>query len=370
MKKIILAVFIISTILFSHCSKYKVNKLSPHTKFHLTIGNKKDDVKIINISDYFFETPSEYFIKNRTLFLIDSFNYRILKVDKKNNISSIFGEMFPENKLDKLNITASNSSELPFDSDLFKFVEPGQIYIDRNNSILVENILSSINEEHKYNAYSLILKFDENGKPLEIYGEYVSSENRIYPFKYLDHFSVDTHNNLFVFEKIDNNWIVFKFETPQKRLNQILTSSIIEKISKPNENDNLVIENIDHNSTGDFLIAGINFYNKDYKFSKTVFYRINFSGTFSQLFTIKDEDYNFFLVNNSDIIYLWKTVEQDNGEEKIILALINLRGEIIEKEKIELKRDGNKWFNIKIEKDDTISGIQIKNKELNIVSWE
>lgn len=368
MKRIII-LSIALLFLYSACARFKIKKLSPHIEFSIPIGEKIDNVKVIQSSDYFFEIPSEYFVKEKFLYLVDIFNFRVLKFNKKNQIILNFGEKYNDKEVNEFNLFSTNFNGIPFGQNLFKFVEPGQICVDNRNNILVENILISVTEEHKYNAFSIILKFDQNGKPMEIYGKRITSEGNIYPFEEMDHFSVDLNNNLFVFEKKDKIWKVYKFSKPDKLLALFNSTMFIKKI-KIDKNEKAVIENIDHSFTGNFLIVGVTIYKNDYQFVRSEFYKAYFTGTIEKLFTLKSEEYNFILVNNSDIIYLWKTEEKNEEEEKILLRLLNLKGKIIANKVLKLKRTKARWFNIKVQKNDVVAGINLSNNLFNIVLWE
>ncbi len=368
MKKF-LNLFILLFLFCLGCARFKTKNLTPHIEFSLSIGKDINNIKIIQTSDYFFEIPSEYFIKDKFLYLVDIFNFRVLKVGKKDKIILKFGEKYQEEKISEINLFNTNFSGLKFNNDLFKFVEPGQIYIDNKNNIFVENVLSSITEEHRYNAYSIILKFDSRGKPLEIYGKKISKEGNIYPFEELDHFSVDINDNLFVVEKRENEWKIYKFSSPDKIIGLFTSSSLLSNIKIPKD-EKAVIENVDHSFTGDFIIAGVSFYKNKYQFIKTDFYKISFSGKIERLFSLKNEEYNFILLNNSDIIYLWKTDEKSKKYEKIVLRLLNLKGKVVLIKNLKLRRSEAKWFNIKVQKNDIITGINLSHNCFNIVVWE
>lgn len=355
--------------LYISCARFKIKKLSPHIEFSIPIGEKINNVKVIQSSDYFFEIPSEYFVKEKFLYLVDIFNFRVLKLNRKNQLILNFGERYNEKEINEFNLFSTNFNGIPISQNLFNFLEPGQIYVDNKNNILVENILVSITEEHKYNAFSIILKFDKNGNPINVYGKRITPEGNIYPFEEMDHFSVDLNDNLFVFEKKDNNiWKVYKFSKPDRLLALFDSAMFIKKL-KIDKEEKAVIENIDHSFTGNFLIVGVTIYKNDYQFVRSEFYKVYFTGAIEKLFTLKSEEYNFILVNNSDIIYLWKT-EEKTREEKILLRLLNLKGKIIANKVLELKRTKARWFNIKVQKNDIIAGINLSNKLFNIVLWE
>jgi len=351
--------YIIIFSIFLSCTRFI--PLQPTTKFSLPICEQTNCIKILQSENFLFEIPSEYFIKKSYLYISDSINYRILKINKKNEIL--------------LNITSKTQNisdeifSLPLknNENLFKTFQPGKIVIDNNENIFVENMLASVDEEHQDIYYSIILKFDESGKPLKIIGSKISN-NLIFPFNSIDKFSFDKENNLFVIEKKENNWNVYKFNENNELITNISFNLILDKI-KISTNNKIIIENLDHTADGNYLIAGINFYENDFKFLRTEFWKIGFNFEMKKIFTIKDENLSFVLVNNSDLIYLVKT-ESSSKEEKIIFEIFNLKGRRVANKIIKIKIEDGKWFDTKIQKDNLITSIKIENNQFNIIEWK
>ncbi|MBN1898748.1 MAG: hypothetical protein JW827_08225 [Spirochaetes bacterium] len=364
MKKILLSLLVISILLLA-CARFRTMKTASHVEFSLPLD--KNGVKVIQSSDHFFEIPSQYFIKDRFLYLVDLYNFRIIKVKRKGDIQLSFGE---ENKnpvsYDYV-LKSSNFSGLKLNDDIFKFIQPNQILVDSKDNILVENVLSSTTEEHEYNAYSLILQYDKTGAPVFVYGRKINS-GYIFPFQELDHFAFDRNDHLFVFEKSEYEWKIYKFSQPDRIESFLASSSFITNVPSE-EKEQVKIEGIDNSYSGDFLVAAINFYRENFEYLRTEFYRISLEGQLTRLFTVKDEEYSFIILDHSDIIYMWRTVERSR-EDYILLRLFSLKGRIIINKMITMDRDRGKWFDIRIHKNNKISGINLNNNLFNIMVWE
>ncbi len=366
---------ILLTVVFllSACGRFRKIPLISRMNFSLPINAKNNGIKILKSSGPVFEIPSLYQVNDNNLYIIDKFNNRMLKYNKKNSLILAISNT-KKNKV-RLVYTGSNQVLRPLhiSKKLFSFHELGALWVNKEN-IYLESILKEKNEESKIKGRSLILKFDKDGAPLDIIGTRIKRSNQIIPFPNMVKFTVDESNNLFVYLKEDNHTRVLKLNEDHKIIYRFNSSVFFQKNKiKPDKKtkENIIIDNIDNSYAGNFLVLTLTYFKDEIKFQKTVFYKVDIStGNSSELFTINNENYNFILIDNSNLVYLWETENIKKNKENIILRLYNIDGRSVINYTMKLNRDKEQWFDIKIQKDKKITGINIKDNKYNVAMWK
>ena len=366
---------ILLTVVFllSACGRFRKIPLISRMNFSLPINAKNNGIKILKSSGPVFEIPSLYQVNDNNLYIIDKFNNRMLKYNKKNSLILAISNT-KKNKV-RLVYTGSNQVLRPLhiSKKLFSFHELGALWVNKEN-IYLESILKEKNEESKIKGRSLILKFDKDGAPLDIIGTRKKRSNQIIPFPNMVKFTVDESNNLFVYLKEDNHTRVLKLNEDHKIIYRFNSSVFFQKNKiKPDKKtkENIIIDNIDNSYAGNFLVLTLTYFKDEIKFQKTVFYKVDIStGNSSELFTINNENYNFILIDNSNLVYLWETENIKKNKENIILRLYNIDGRSVINYTMKLNRDKEQWFDIKIQKDKKITGINIKDNKYNVAMWK
>ncbi len=366
---------ILLTVVFllSACGRFRKIPLISRINFSLPINAKNNGIKILKSSGPVFEIPSLYQVNDNNLYIIDKFNNRMLKYNKKNSLILAISNT-KKNKV-RLVYTGSNQVLRPLhiSKKLFSFHELGALWVNKEN-IYLESILKEKNEESKIKGRSLILKFDKDGAPLDIIGTRIKRSNQIIPFPNMVKFTVDESNNLFVYLKEDNHTRVLKLNEDHKIIYRFNSSVFFQKNKiKPDKKtkENIIIDNIDNSYAGNFLVLTLTYFKDEIKFQKTVFYKVDIStGNSSELFIINNENYNFILIDNSNLVYLWETENIKKNKENIILRLYNIDGRSVINYTMKLNRDKEQWFDIKIQKDKKITGINIKDNKYNVAMWK
>ncbi len=367
-------IFLLIITLFSKCSNFNYIKLTPEIKFSIPYSSSytKNKIRVIKNSDYFYQIPDKYIIKDNILYLVDKFNFRILLINKNNKIIKRIN--FSTNKIEFPFIyTDTNYYNLSYilkkdREKLFEFLWGGNLKLDKNNNIYIENILTDKDEEHKVNNYSIILKFNFTGTPEKIIS-LKENKDKIFPFVNLENFDFDKKNRLFVFLKYDENWRVLRYNITNNNAFEFNLNNFLTNISK-GKDEKVIIENIDFTANGKSLIISINKFKNNNQYEKTIFYILNEDGHFKKLFNNKFMEYNFLGVSYNDLIYLGTTLETKNEKERIIFKILNMSGKTVINKLIELNRKNAKWFNISLQKDNLISGINLKANKFNVVVWK
>lgn len=364
-------IFIIFILFLSGCSKK--TRLNYRKAFCLPINTEKNSIKIIKSSDFFFEIPSAYKINDNHLYIIDKFNNRMLKYNKKNNL------VLKITNTQKRDITlvykGSNRILQPLyiSERLYSFRELGNMHL-KNDYIYMESILMRKEEEDRINSLSLILKYDKDGAPVDIIGTRLKRSNKIFPFRNLEKFSIDEQDNIFIYLKTEEYWRIIKLNENNKTVYKFNSVDFLKKINiipDKKKKEKVIIENIDNSKKGDFLIAAVTYYKNEIEFQKNVFYRIDLeTDDIVELFSLSNEEYNFVLVDNFNRLYLWETEEARKDIEYIVIRLYNLSGKSIVNYAMSLDRKEAQWFSIKLQKNGKISGINIKDNKFNVVEWK
>lgn len=352
------------------CGKFRKLRLAYSTKFSLPINGREDSLKILNTSDFFFDAPSSYYIKSKNLYIIDKFNNRILQYNKRNKMVL---KITNEQKNDiNLVFFGSNQVLQPFtlNNDLFSFRDLGNIFVN-DEYIYCESVLMKKGKEHPINAFSIILKYNLKGEPVNVIG-LKKGQNKIYPFSNLIKFSVDKKQNMFIYSKQDENWQVLKLDSNFNIIYKFRSYDLLQNYDfKKKEKEKIVIENIDNSINGDFLLIACTYFKNEIEFQKMIFYRIDIAtGKVIKLFKVSDENFNFVLLDNSNLVYLWASESLRNNKEGITIRIFNLAGKIIANYYIKLNRSEAQWFDIKMQKDRLISGINIAGNKFNVVEWK
>ena len=366
---------ILLTVVFllSACGRFRKIPLISRINFSLPINAKNNGIKILKSSGPVFEIPSLYQVNDNNLYIIDKFNNRMLKYNKKNSLILAISNT-KKNKV-RLVYTGSNQVLRPLhiSKKLFSFHELGALWVNKEN-IYLESILKEKNEESKIKGRSLILKFDKDGAPLDIIGTRIKRSNQIIPFPNMVKFTVDQSNNLFAYLQNDDHTQVLKLNEDHKIIYRFNSSVFFQKNKiKPDKKtkENIIIDNIDNSYAGNFLVLTLTYFKDEIKFQKTVFYKVDIStGNSSELFIINNENYNFILIDNSNLVYLWETENIKKNKENIILRLYNIDGRSVINYTMKLNRDKEQWFDIKIQKDKKITGINIKDNKYNVAMWK
>ncbi len=365
--RVILIIFI---LFLSGCSLK--TRLTYKIVFSLPINIEDNGLKIIKSSDFFFEVPSAYLIRDNYLYIIDKFNNRMLKYNKKNDV--ILKITNSQKKGITLVYKGSNHILQPLyvNEKLFGFRELGNIYVKKDN-IYLESILMR-QEEDRINSLSLILKYDKHGIPVHIIGNRLRRSNKIFPFRNLEKFLVDKQGNIFIYLKTEEYWRVIKLNENYKTVYRFNSVDFLKKISIiPDEKkkEKVIIENIENSFKGDFLVVAVTYYKNEIEFQKIILYRIDIeTDNITELFTMSNEQYIFVLVDNFNRIYIWETKEPRKDVEYITLRLYNLAGRSVVYYGMKLDRKEAQWFNIKLQKDGKVTGINIRENKFNVVVWK
>ena len=367
-----LKIILLLLILLLSCSRYRKIKLTFRTLFSLPINVGNDSIKMLNSSGLYSEIPSAYQIRDNDLYIIDKFNNRVLQYNKKKGLVSIISNG-KKNDI-RLVFAGSNRILQPFhyNERLFGFNDLRSIWVSKEN-IYIESILMAGDEEDPICTYSFILKYKKDGTPVKIIGNRLRRSNRIYPLMNCVKFSTDKSNNLFIYLKNDEQWNVKKLNRDHRTVSRFNSDEFLLKNMKPDrkKKEKVIIENIDHSADGNFLIMAVTHFKEEIKFQKNIFYKIEIeSGKTEKLFAINYENYNFILMDNTDKIYMWETGKTGKNIENIILRLYNTGGNPIKNYAIKLDRRKVHWFDIKIQKDKKITGINITDNRFNVVEWK
>jgi len=368
MKKLFLVTLLFFILFFfSHCLK-KI-KLSYTIRFSFPLNSKKSYIKIKKVSDYHYQIPSEYKIVNKKLYIVDKITNKLFVFDKKNNLITVIS-----NKLKKtitLQFVGSNKKllPLPLNNRLYTFNEIGKMFV-KEPYIYIENIILREENDNNIYSYSLILKYSNNGKPLQIIGNWITKSNKIYPFYNLEKFTVDISNNIFTYQKIDDFWRVLKISPHRKTLYKFYSTDFFKRNNLlPTKKGKIIIENIDNSEKGDFLIVALAYFKKEIEFQKLIFYKVDLQNKDTKLFTLYNANDNFINIDKQNKITIWETKKVKKNFEYINLKKFNIYGHLINSFYIKLNRSKTYWFDIKVQKDGKITGINIENNKFNIVEW-
>ena len=361
-------------IILSGCSKFRKNKLSYRKAFSIPINkDQTNNININKISDFFFEIPTTCKIYNKDLYLIDNYNNKVLKYNDNNELTLTISNKMK--KIIDLVYTGSNRilQPLHIHNRLFSFNDLGSIQISRRY-IYLENIIFKTDEGKKAASQSLILRYDPEGMPDNLIGLRMKKSNKIYPLRNLEKFSVDKNDNTFVYLKDEEHWRVRKFNTNNKTLFRFSSYTFFQEeelLPDKSVNEKIVIENIDNSFDGQILVLSVAYFNNEIEFRKVVYYKVDIqSGQSARLFTIRNERLNYVLLDDKNRIYMWETKGDKNNIEYITIRLYNLKGKAILNYLIKLDRADIQWFDIKIQKDKLITGVNIQDNKFNVVVWE
>ncbi|MDD5066744.1 MAG: hypothetical protein PHF84_06815, partial [bacterium] len=179
-------------VMLSGCTKLIKVKLFPRKYYSLPLLSERP-VQDPNSTDPVIETPSEFYLYRKFLYISDKANCRVRQYNRNNELLlSITNK--DQQDID-LAFIGSNRALLPFplDQRLFHLNEPGKIWINEN-SIYVENLLGSGNEDHSENSYSFILKYDKTGRPVNVFGVR-TGDNGIFPYINCEKFTLDENDD-------------------------------------------------------------------------------------------------------------------------------------------------------------------------------
>ncbi len=366
-------ILLTAVFLLPACGRFRKIPLISRMNFSIPVNAGYDSIKVPESFEPVPEIPSLYKVNDNNLYIIDKFNTRMLKYNKKNSLMLAISNT-KKNKI-RLVYTGSNNLLQPLyiSKKLFSFHELGALWINKEN-IYLESILITKNEESKIKGRSLILKFDKDGTPLDIIGTRIKRSNQIIPFPNMVKFTVDQSNNLFAYLQNDDHTQVLKLNEDHKIIYRFNSSVFFrENKIKPDKKtkEKIIIDNIDNSAKGNFLILALAYFKDEIKFQKTVFYKVDTkTGKTSELFIVNNENYNFILIDNSNLIYLWETENIKKNKENIILRLYNTEGRSVINYTMKLNRAKEQWFDIKIQKDKKITGINIKDNKYNVAMWK
>ncbi|MDD5066057.1 MAG: hypothetical protein PHF84_03315, partial [bacterium] len=173
-----------------------------------------------------------------------------------------------------------------------------------------------------------------------------------------------------IYTKTDQSWWVRKVGKENKTLydfssDLILTNRALEK----EVGQMLFLEDMDNSQDGTSLLLVMGYYKKEMSFIKNVYYQLDIkSGTLEKLFTFKNEKYNFMIMDNSGLVYMARTLE-DEDTETMVVSLYNLKGSLVRNYLVRFDRKEAQWLNFNIQKDRIFAGLCIQDNKLNLMRW-
>jgi len=212
---------IISVMLLSGCSRNKVEELKKEKLFSIPIGEGLEEIGIIRDRNGFFSGPRSALFKNGFFYVVDPVNKKILKITTPGDVILVISYGDEPEASDQEILRTKQRRHFHFD-------EIGQIAVDKENNIFVENrFIEKLPEKEEIDLFnpegisaggnnevymSRILKFDRLG----LYQYSIGKNGRdTDPFYLVYKIDVDEDGNLLVLTTDDEweTWSYYKYDT-------------------------------------------------------------------------------------------------------------------------------------------------------------
>jgi len=410
-------VMIILVIFLFSCSSGKVEELKKEKLFSIPIGEDEEEIGVIRDRNGFFSGPRSVLFKNGFFYVVDPVNKKILKITTPGDVILVISYGDKPEASDQEVLRTKQRRQFHFD-------EIGQIAVDNENNIFVENrFIEQLPEKEEIDLFnpegmtsggnnevymSRILKFDRLG----LYQYSIGKNGRdTDPFYLVYRIDVDEDGNLLVLTTDDEweTWTYYKYDTDG---NLIFTSKLkTEEVYSLEDMEETAFFVMDVHPVYDKnqLVFWISLYNTEHD-TKTLKKEEDLWGEEIEIDDpekLKEEESRVIKHTGSDLLY-YKLLhvdlatkeiirsfrwEDDRGavvepteeffgidgetnefiwryidNSKAIISIYRPNGTLVSRRSFIFEEDGI-WTNIRVAVDGSVSALKIDDKRLQFYRW-
>ncbi len=356
MKKwLILLVF---PLVLTDCSFWKSTTLNPKRVAFIRNGTKPGNV-LIKTDEYGLEDLSVGISLYDNNICVADNELRRLQVMKPNgDVELIIG-------------TIKNLNTKDITAESFNFGTIGNIAMDEDNNIYVQNKFSQIRDSKTRHdagtdsidfSPSYILVFNKAGELQYTLGQKGTPDTPLY---HIERLVVDSKNRLFVITRSSDSWTIYRFTGKNRDYYNNLNTLEF----KDREENNVYegkIDNIKVFSNGETLLISVSYYHGTrLKYIKIFEFSIGDGRIEKTIMEIPDPKNVLFDIIDDKYIYLWNV---SNDEAKFEVA--NLDGNIINNVYMNMKIKRNYYSRILLDESGTIYSYHVQKSGIEIMKWE
>lgn len=341
-------------VVFTSCGRWKVTRLKSDELCTVNTGSLANNIMLHFDESQILDVSFNVFINKNNVYLSDNILKKLLVLDKKGElVLSIDSVKKIKSKDDK--------------SSYFNFNVIGNVTVDSENNIYVENIISSTRNQSQDDQNinftpSYILKFDERGNLLYTLGQTGSAD---IPFNAVESLYIDKDDRLFVTSRSFDTWSIFCFSKKKKELYVTFSKNDFKENAESAEFTG-IIENIKILANGQNLILSVAFYKDlDFKYRKLFEYSLLNKKVIRTLLTIPEPRNELYTVVDDQSIYLW-----DVDSDKIKFIVFNFNGDILNNYLIEFPETNASYRDIFVDdKTSQFYSYHVNKKGIDILEW-